>query len=56
MADLLHDPAHWQELARAHRKMAAEATDPEVKRLMDEIAEAYENLTKRAELRLVRKH
>jgi hypothetical protein len=55
MADLLHDPAHWQELARSHRKMAAEATDLETRRILDGIAVAYENLTRRAELRLLRK-
>lgn len=40
----IHDPAHWQGRADEARLKATQATDPEVKSVLLEIALAYERL------------
>jgi len=41
-----HGSAHWQARADEARRSAAEATDPEVKSVLLEIAQAYEQLAR----------
>jgi hypothetical protein len=48
MAD---DASRWRALAADARRVAAEMTDPEARRTMLWIAEAYERLARRAEAR-----
>jgi hypothetical protein len=42
---------HWRKLALEARAVANELTDPDAKRIMLDIAEGYELLTRRAEQR-----
>jgi hypothetical protein len=41
-----HGSAHWQARAEEARRSAAEATDPDVKSVLLEIAQAYEQLAR----------
>jgi predicted Rossmann-fold nucleotide-binding protein len=49
---LLNDPKHWRGRANEMRCMAQEMADPESKRMMVKIADDYESLAKRAEVRI----
>jgi len=49
---LLNDPKHWLGRAKEMRLLAQEMVDPESKRMMLKIADDYESLAKRAEVRI----
>jgi hypothetical protein len=49
---LLNDPQHWRERA-AEARSHAEFTDPEARSAMLLVADGYERVAKRAELRLL---
>jgi hypothetical protein len=49
------DPTHWRQQAQEARAMAVELDDPESKKTMLEIAEAYERLAVLAERKLASK-
>jgi hypothetical protein len=51
MEPLYRDPQHWLERAASTRAVAEQITDPESKRLMLEIADQYEKLAQRAQVR-----
>jgi hypothetical protein len=51
MTAILRDTAHWKERAEDARRVASTLTDPEARRKMLEIAESYERLAVRAQLR-----
>jgi hypothetical protein len=51
MSKLLEDPDHWRHRAEEARSLADQLNDPEAKLTMQQIAEAYELLAKRAEQR-----
>jgi hypothetical protein len=51
MSDILKDAAHWKERADDARRLANEMTDEKTRRNMLEIAESYERLAVRAQLR-----
>ena len=42
------DPAHWRQRAQASRAEADRLNDPDAKKIMLEIAEAFERLADRA--------
>jgi hypothetical protein len=50
-AGLLNSMKHWQERAEGARVYAEQLTDIEAKRMMLGIAETYQRLAKRAEVR-----
>jgi hypothetical protein len=52
MSDLLKDPSHWRERAEEARRLANQLTDPEARKTMLGIAEGYDRLVKRAQIRL----
>jgi hypothetical protein len=49
------DPAHWRQRAQGTRAEADKLNDPIAKRMLLEIAEAFERLAERAEKRGKRK-
>jgi hypothetical protein len=51
MIPLLRDPQHWRDRANESRALADKMADPESKRMMLGIAEEYEKLAQRAEIR-----
>ena len=51
MAAILKDAAHWKERAEDARRVAAQLTQPEDRARMLEIAENYERLAVRAQVR-----
>jgi hypothetical protein len=51
MSDLLHNPESWRKRATEARGIASGMTDPDAKRTMLGIAQSYERLAERAELR-----
>jgi hypothetical protein len=51
MSNLLEDPNHWRQRAQEVRSIAEGLNDPEAKATMQQIADAYELLAKRAEQR-----
>jgi hypothetical protein len=51
-AVLINDPSHWRERAQQARATAEQIPDPEARRMMQEIADGYERLARRAEERL----
>ena len=50
---LIDDAEHWRSCAEEARAVAGELRDPEVKRIMEEIASNFEELARRAEERRV---
>jgi hypothetical protein len=50
-SSLLNDSAHWLQRAQQTRAMAESITDTEAKLVMLGIADSYEELARRAELR-----
>jgi hypothetical protein len=50
-AHFVNDPNHWLARAKEMRALANEATDHQVKAVMLKIADDYEKLAQRAELR-----
>jgi len=48
---ILKDAAHWKERAEDARRVAAQLTEPEDRARMLEIAENYERLAVRAQVR-----
>jgi hypothetical protein len=51
MSDILKDAAHWKERADDARRLANEMTDEKARNNMLDIAESYERLAVRAQLR-----
>ena len=51
MAAILKDAAHWKERAEDARRVAAQLNEPEDRARMLEIAENYERLAVRAQVR-----
>jgi hypothetical protein len=51
MTDLLKDPAHWRARAAEARRVADTVADPKARQSMLEIAESYERLAERAQIR-----
>jgi hypothetical protein len=51
MSDLLHNPESWRKRATEARAIASGMTDPDAKRTMLGVAQLYERLAERAELR-----
>jgi len=51
MSDLLNNPESWRQRAAEARAIAGGMTDPDAKRTMLEVAQSYERLAERAELR-----
>ena len=51
MSAILKDAAHWKERAEDARRVAAQLADPEDRAKMLEIAENYERLAVRAQVR-----
>ena len=49
----IDDPKHWLECAKEARALAEQIDDPEVKRIIRQNADDYEQLAKRAEERSV---
>ena len=49
----IDDPKHWLERAKEARALAEQIDDPEVKRIIRQNADDYEQLAKRAEERSV---
>jgi hypothetical protein len=52
MSDLLKDPKHWRARADEARRMANQLADPEAKKTMIGIADSYDRLALRAEIRM----
>jgi hypothetical protein len=52
MSDLLKDPKHWRERGDDARRVANQLTDPEARKTMLGIAESYDRLAQRAEIRV----
>ena len=46
-----NDPDHWRERAKAMRALASDAADLQAKATMLKVADEYDKLAKRAELR-----
>jgi hypothetical protein len=55
MAHLLDKPEHWHQRAKQIRAVTAAMSDLDAKRIMLDIAEAYDLLAKRAEDRAARR-
>jgi hypothetical protein len=51
MSDLLNNPESWRQRAAEARAIAGGMTDPDAKRTMLGVAQSYERLAERAELR-----
>jgi hypothetical protein len=51
MSDLLNNPESWRQRAAEARAIANGMTDPVAKRTMLGVAQSYERLAERAELR-----
>jgi hypothetical protein len=51
MSDLLNNPESWRQRAAEARAIASGMTDPNAKRTMLGVAQSYERLAERAELR-----
>jgi hypothetical protein len=51
-SDLLTNPQHWRDRAKEIRVLAERSTDPETKRMLQNIVADYELLARRAEGRL----
>jgi len=51
---LFDNPKHWRERAEEARSVADQLSDPESKRMMLRIAEAYVRLAEHAERRLAK--
>ena len=51
MPELLNNPENWRKRAAEARAIAGRMTDPDAKRMMLGIAQSYERLADRAELR-----
>jgi hypothetical protein len=51
MIPIVHDPNHWRTRAKESRDLADQIADPESRRRMLGIAEEYEKLAERAEIR-----
>jgi hypothetical protein len=49
---LFNDPKHWRERAQEARATAEQIPDPDARQKMQEIAESYDRLARRAEERL----
>ena len=47
-----NDAKHWRERAEEARRIAAELTDPESRKLMFKVAADYDRLAERAEIRV----
>jgi hypothetical protein len=47
-----NDAKHWRERAEEARRIAAELTDPESRKLMLKVAADYDRLAERAEIRV----
>jgi hypothetical protein len=52
---LIDDPAHWRQRATESRQMADQSRDPVGKKILLEIADAYEQLATLAEAKLASK-
>jgi hypothetical protein len=52
MSDLLNNPESWRQRAAEARAIANGMTDPVAKRTMRGVAQSYERLAERAELRV----
>ena len=55
MWDLLNNPEGWRQRAAEARAIASRMTDPDAKRTMFGVAQSYERLAERAELRAERR-
>jgi hypothetical protein len=51
MIPLVRDPDHWRDRAKEARELAQKIADPESQKRMLGIADEYEKLAKRAEIR-----
>ena len=56
MPDLLNNPQNWRKRAAEAQAIARSMTDPDAKRTMLGIAQSYERLAQRAELRAANSH
>jgi hypothetical protein len=50
-SSLYNDPRHWRQRAQQMRFVATGITDPKSKKIMLEIADSYDRLAERAEIR-----
>jgi hypothetical protein len=51
MASIMKDAQHWRDRAAEMRRLATQIEDPAARRTVVEIAERYDELAKRADLR-----
>jgi len=52
MPRLIDNPEHWRDRAEEARAMAAQLSDPEARRMMEDVAKTYDKLAERAEERV----
>jgi hypothetical protein len=52
VSDLLDNPKRWRERAEEARTIVAGMSDPEIKRIMQSVAESHEQFAQRAEQRV----